>query len=90
MARMKLICNNKFKKIAEILEQGIKNYAVYCALIPLSLCVAVLLTVMIIAAARSYLVFGSNYFEYHAVGKILLGKINYEGARDPISIHPSE
>ena len=72
MARMKLICNNKFKKIAEILEQGLKNYAVYCALVPLSLCISVLLTAMIIAAARSYLVFGSDYFEYHAAGKSIV------------------
>lgn len=69
MARMKSICNNKFKKITEILEQGLKNYAADCALVPLSLCVSVLLAAMIIVAARSYLVFGSDYVEYHAAGK---------------------
>ena len=53
-------------------NQGIKNYAAYCALVPLSSCVPVLLMAMIIAAAKSYLVFGSDYFEYHAVGKSIL------------------
>lgn len=52
--------------------QGVKSYAAYCALVPLLLCIPLLLTVIIIVAARSYFIFGSDYFEYHTAGKSIL------------------
>ena len=52
--------------------QGVRSYAAYCVLVPALLCIPMLLTVMIIAAARSYFVFGSDYFEYHTAGKSIL------------------
>ena len=52
--------------------QGVKSYAAYCALVPLLLCIPLLLTVITIAAARSYFIFGSDYFEYHTAGKSIL------------------
>jgi len=52
--------------------QGVKSYATYCALVPLLLCIPLLLTVITIAAARSYFIFGSDYFEYHTAGKSIL------------------
>lgn len=52
--------------------QGVRSYAAYCVLVPALLCIPMLLTVIIIAAARSYFVFGSDYFEYHTAGKSIL------------------